>query len=195
MFLSVVHLFSSTLYLHSDLHSFFHVDSAKGNTCCAFAEPGVLPPGDIPFLPQDRAQVGRGPSRPRPSSHVSRTRQRRARTKLQIQKQVQRCRAHTFFFKKKQQRTNHTSYNDKHEHLLQRNARNPNTPETTHRTGTFGPNTRRLFFCARACLCNFETTMLGRSGWCRALMLDPFTWTPRQRKDFNARDSQKRVAK
>ena len=31
----------------SDLHSSFHVDSAKGNTCCAFAQWGVLPPGDI----------------------------------------------------------------------------------------------------------------------------------------------------
>ena len=48
VFLSVVYLFSSTLYLHSDLHSFFHVNSAKGNTCCAFAWWGVLPPYDIP---------------------------------------------------------------------------------------------------------------------------------------------------
>ena len=38
VFLSVSHLFSSTLYLHSDLHSFFCVDSAKGLTCCAFAQ-------------------------------------------------------------------------------------------------------------------------------------------------------------
>ena len=30
LFLYVVYLFSSTLCLHSDLHSFFHVDSAKG---------------------------------------------------------------------------------------------------------------------------------------------------------------------
>ena len=48
LFLSVVYLFSSLSYLYSDLHSFFHVDNAKGNTQCAFAQWGVLPPGGIP---------------------------------------------------------------------------------------------------------------------------------------------------
>ena len=38
VFLSVFCLFSSTLHLHSDMHSIFHVDSAKGNTCCDFAK-------------------------------------------------------------------------------------------------------------------------------------------------------------
>ena len=33
---------------HSDLHSFFHADSAKENIRCAFAHWGVLPPDDIP---------------------------------------------------------------------------------------------------------------------------------------------------
>ena len=36
--LCLLPLLSLTLYLYSDLHSFFHVDSAKGNTCCAFAK-------------------------------------------------------------------------------------------------------------------------------------------------------------
>ena len=48
LFLYVVYLFSSLSYLYSDLHSFFHVDSAKGNNCCAFAQWGVLHPGDFP---------------------------------------------------------------------------------------------------------------------------------------------------
>ena len=39
-FLSVVYLFSSLS------HSFFHVDSAKGNTRCAFAQRRILPPGE-----------------------------------------------------------------------------------------------------------------------------------------------------
>ena len=38
-------LFSSHFYLYSELHSFFHVDSAKGNNPCASANRGVLPPG------------------------------------------------------------------------------------------------------------------------------------------------------
>ena len=38
LFLSVVYLFSSLSFLYSDLHSFFRVDSAKGNTRCAFAQ-------------------------------------------------------------------------------------------------------------------------------------------------------------
>ena len=46
VFLSFVYLFSSHFYLHSDLHS-FHVDRAKGKTRCAFAQWGVLHPGDI----------------------------------------------------------------------------------------------------------------------------------------------------
>ena len=43
-------LFTSSLphYLHSDLHSFFHVNSAKGSNRCALAQYGVLPFGDIP---------------------------------------------------------------------------------------------------------------------------------------------------
>ena len=53
MFLSVVYLFSSTLYLHSDLNSSFHVDSAKANNLCASANRGVLPPGDIPSSHSD----------------------------------------------------------------------------------------------------------------------------------------------
>ena len=48
LFLSVVYLFSFLSYLYSDLHSFFHVNSAKGNNRCAFAQWGVLLPGDIP---------------------------------------------------------------------------------------------------------------------------------------------------
>ena len=40
------YLFSSLSYLYSDLHSSFHVDSAEGNTRCAFAQWGVLLRGD-----------------------------------------------------------------------------------------------------------------------------------------------------
>ena len=46
--LSFTLLFSSHFYLYSDLHSFFHVNSAKGNIRCAFAQWGVLLRGDIP---------------------------------------------------------------------------------------------------------------------------------------------------
>ena len=47
LFLSVVYLFASTFSLHSDLHSFFHDNSAKGNNRCFFGQRGVLPPLSI----------------------------------------------------------------------------------------------------------------------------------------------------
>ena len=45
--LSFTLLFSSHFYLHSDLNSFFHVDSAKANNPCASANRGVLLSGRI----------------------------------------------------------------------------------------------------------------------------------------------------
>ena len=48
LFLSVVCLFSSTLYLHSDQHFLSNANSVEGTNHCAFAQLGVLPCGDIP---------------------------------------------------------------------------------------------------------------------------------------------------
>ena len=39
LLLSVVYLFSSTLYLHSDQHFISNVNNAEGNNRCAFADP------------------------------------------------------------------------------------------------------------------------------------------------------------
>ena len=51
LFPSVVYLFYSLSYLYSDLHSFFHVDSAKGNTRCAFGTMRSIAPWRYTILP------------------------------------------------------------------------------------------------------------------------------------------------
>ena len=59
VFVLVGYLFSSLSFLYSDLCSFFHVDSAKGNTCSAFSYWGVLPSGGMPSSHKLWAQAPR----------------------------------------------------------------------------------------------------------------------------------------
>ena len=73
LFLSVVYLFSSTLYLHSAQHCISNVNSVEGNNRCAFAQRRVLPHGKKTILSQLRnhralnPQVAGAPRRGRTS--------------------------------------------------------------------------------------------------------------------------------
>ena len=77
--------------------------------------------------------------------------------------------------KQTKKKVKHNKHTTKHTcaNSPQQKMRNPNTPENTSRWETFGPNTRRLFFCAPACLWKCNKVVIAREDDVRTFQLVP----------------------